>query len=98
LSCNNKKVVLIIESRNEPLQERGKQIMAQNELLDDTSDAPELDELEAPEADLDDFGDEEIDDDFDGLSSDLDRWKDDEDLYGGYSGYSDYDYINGLIR
>jgi hypothetical protein len=66
--------------------------MAQNVLLEDIADAPELDELDAPEADLDDFGDE-IDDDFDGLSSDLDRWGDDEDY-----GYSDYDFINGLLR
>lgn len=68
--------------------------MAQNELLDETETAPELDELDAPESDLDDWGDAEIDDDFEGLSSDVDNWAED-DLYGGYS---DRDYINGLFR
>lgn len=71
--------------------------MGKTELLEDTA-APELelDELDADEPDLDDFGDEEVDeDDFEGLSSDVDRWGDDEDLYGGYS---DRDYINGLFR
>ena len=70
--------------------------MARNELLEDTT-APELelDELDADEADLDDFGDADVDDDLDSLSSDLDRWSDDDDLYGGYS---DRDYINGLYR
>lgn len=70
--------------------------MGKTELLEDT-DAPELelDELEADEPDLDDFGDEEIDDDFEGLSSDVDRWGDDDDYYGGYS---DRDYISGLLR
>ena len=67
--------------------------MGKTELLDET--APELDELDVEEPDLDDFGDEEIDDDFEGLSSDVDRWGDDEDLYGGYS---DRDYIQGLFR
>lgn len=67
--------------------------MAQNELLEDTETLPELDELDAPEADLDDFGD--ADDDLDGLSSDLDYYGED-DYYGG--GYSDRDYINGLLR
>lgn len=75
--------------------------MARNELLEDTA-APELelDELDADEADLDDFGDADADDDLDSLSSDLDRWSEDEDGYGSYSGggYSDYDYINGLLR
>ena len=69
--------------------------MAQNELLEDT-ETPELDELDADEADLDDFGDDEVDTDFDGLSSDLDRWGDEDDYYGG--GYSDRDYIYGLLR
>jgi hypothetical protein len=68
--------------------------MAQNELLEDAA-TPELDELDVPEADLDDFGDDELDTDFDGLSSDLDRWSDEDDLYGGYS---DCDYIYGLFR
>ena len=68
--------------------------MAQNELLEDT-ETPELDELDADEADLDDFGDDEVDTDFDGLSSDVDRWGDEDDYYGGYS---DRDYINGLLR
>jgi hypothetical protein len=68
--------------------------MGKTELLEDT--APELDELDADEPDLDDFGDEDVDDDLDSLSSDVDRWSDDDDLYGG--GYSDYDYINGLLR
>jgi hypothetical protein len=68
--------------------------MARNELLED-SETPELDELDADEADLDDFGDADVDDDFGGLSSDVDRWGgDDDDLYG----YSDRDFINGLLR
>jgi hypothetical protein len=68
--------------------------MGKTELLEDTT-APELDELDIDEPDLDDFGDEEVDEDFEGLSSDVDRWGYDEDLYGGYS---DRDYINGLLR
>jgi hypothetical protein len=86
----------MMESRNKELPKKEEQIMAQNELLENT-ETPELDELDVPEADLDDFGDEDVEDvdDLDGLSSDLDRWADDED---GYGGYSDRDYIYGLLR
>jgi hypothetical protein len=85
----------MIESRNKELPKKEEQIMARNELLEDTETPElELDEPEIEEPDLDDFGDEEIDD-LDGLSSDLDRWGDEDDYYGGYS---DRDYINGLLR
>lgn len=64
--------------------------MGKTALLEDTL-APELDELDIDEPDLDDFGDDELD----SLSSDIDNWGYDEDLYGGYS---DRDYIQGLLR
>ena len=56
--------------------------MGKTELLEDTAPELELDELDADEPDLDDFGDEDVDDDLDSLSSDVDRWSDDDDLYG----------------
>jgi hypothetical protein len=63
--------------------------MGNTELLEDTT--PELDELDIDEPDLDDFGDEEIDEDFEGLSSDVDRWD-----YDSYA--ADRNYLYGLLR
>lgn len=63
--------------------------MGKTELLEDTT--PELDELDIDEPDLDDFGDEEIDEDFEGLSSDVDRWD-----YDSYN--ADRNYLYGLLR
>ena len=69
--------------------------MGQTELLEETT--PELEELDAPEADLDDWGNDELDDDFEGLSSDLDNWDSPEDYYGSTYG-SDRSYLFGLLR
>lgn len=60
-----------------------------------STDQYDEDELDAPEnleeVDyLDDFGD----DDLENLSSDLDRWPDDDD--GGFN--ADRDYLYGLLR
>lgn len=64
--------------------------MGKTELLEDTT-APELDEWDGP--DLDDFGPEELDE-LDSLSSDVDRWG--EEDYDSYN--ADRNYLYGLLR
>lgn len=69
--------------------------MGKTELLENTTDV-ELEELEAPEADLDDWGTDDLDDDLAGLSSDIDRW--DSDSYYDSSYGADRSYLFGLLR